>query len=138
MKNQLNVTLLAPGAMIEGNLILDHGLSLFGIVDGNLIANEGLLHIGQGGLVKGQVEGEHVRVDGTVEGDLHARGSLEINGRVKGNIFYCGSIRLGPSASLDGQLKRVGRELVIENTATASADPTPSNVQHLSRPASAV
>lgn len=115
MKNQLNVTLLAPGATIEGNLILDHGLSLFGIVDGNLIANEGLLHIGQGGLVKGQVDGEHVRVDGTVEGDIHARGSLEINGRVKGNIFYCGTIRLGPSASLEGQFKRVARELVIEN-----------------------
>lgn len=131
MKNQLNVTLLAPGAMIEGNLILDHGLSLFGIVDGNLIANEGLLHIGQGGLVKGQVEGEHVRVDGTVEGDLHARGSLEINGRVKGNIFYCGTIRLGPAASLEGQLKRVARELVIENRATEAVEP--SNVQHLPR-----
>ncbi|MEI7298640.1 polymer-forming cytoskeletal protein, partial [Paraburkholderia tropica] len=63
MKNQLNVSLLAPGAAIEGDLILDHGLSLFGIVGGNLIANEGLLHIGLGGLVKGMVDGEHVRVD---------------------------------------------------------------------------
>lgn len=131
MRTQLNVTLLAPGTMIEGNVILDHGLSLFGIVDGNLIANEGLLHIGQGGLVKGQVEGEHVRIDGTVEGDLHARGSLEVNGRVKGNIFYCGTIRLGPSASLEGQLKRVSRELVIENTAAEPAES--SNVQKLPR-----
>lgn len=131
MRTQLNVTLLAPGTMIEGNVILDHGLSLFGIVDGNLIASEGLLHIGQGGLVKGQVEGEHVRIDGTVEGDLHARGSLEVNGRVKGNIFYCGTIRLGPSASLEGQLKRVPRELVIENTAAEPAES--SNVQKLPR-----
>lgn len=131
MRTQLNVTLLAPGTMIEGSVILDHGLSLFGIVDGNLIANEGLLHIGQGGLVKGQVEGEHVRIDGTVEGDLHARGSLEVNGRVKGNIFYCGTIRLGPSASLEGQLKRVSRELVIENTAAEPAES--SNVQKLPR-----
>ncbi|QGZ67030.1 bactofilin family protein [Paraburkholderia acidisoli] len=131
MRTQLNVTLLAPGIMIEGNVILDHGLSLFGIVDGNLIANEGLLHIGQGGLVKGQVEGEHVRIDGTVEGDLHARGSLEVNGRVKGNIYYCGTIRLGPSASLEGQLKRVSRELVIEDTASRADDT--SNVQQLPR-----
>ncbi|WP_430233450.1 bactofilin family protein [Paraburkholderia tropica] len=133
MKNQLNVTLLAPGSTIEGNLILDHGLSLFGIVDGNLIANAGLLHIGQGGLVKGQVDGEHVRVDGTVEGDIHARGSLEINGRVKGNIFYCGTIRLGPSASLEGQFKRVARELVIENE--PSPGPEAANIQQLTRAA---
>ena len=135
MKNQLNVTLLAPGATIEGNLILDHGLSLFGIVDGNLIANEGLLHIGQGGLVKGQVDGDHVRVDGTVEGDIHARGSLEINGRVKGNIFYCGTIRLGPSASLEGQFKRVARELVIENGVKEVTEA--ENVQSIQRSAGA-
>ncbi|MCG5077237.1 bactofilin family protein [Paraburkholderia tagetis] len=136
MKSQhtLNVTLLAPGSTIEGNLILDHGLSLFGIVDGNLISNEGLLHVGAGGLVKGQIEGEHVRIDGTVEGDLRARGSLEINGRVRGNIFYCGTIRLGERASLEGQLKRVARELTIESPATV---PEPSNVQHLARATSA-
>ncbi|MEM5330797.1 polymer-forming cytoskeletal protein [Paraburkholderia sp. JHI2823] len=131
----LNVTLLAAGSAIEGNLILDHGLSLFGIVDGNVITNDGLLHIGVGGLVKGQIEGEHVRVDGTVEGDVHARGSLEINGRVKGNIFYCGTIRLGERASIDGQLKRVSRELAIESEPAAIAE-TP-NVQSLQRPATA-
>ncbi|MBU9210942.1 bactofilin family protein [Burkholderia multivorans] len=135
MKNQLNVSLLAPGATIEGDLILDHGLSLFGIVGGNLIANEGLLHIGLGGLVKGMVDGEHVRVDGTVEGDIRARGSLEINGRVKGNIYYCGTIRLGPAASLEGQLKRVSRELVIENGVTEVSDAP--NVQSIQRTANA-
>lgn len=135
-QNTLNVTLLASGSAIEGNLILDHGLSLFGLVDGNVITNDGLLHIGAGGLVKGQIEGEHVRVDGTVEGDVHARGSLEINGRVKGNIFYCGTIRLGERASIDGQLKRVARELVIENAAAAA--PEALNVQQLPRTASQV
>ncbi|WP_028215104.1 bactofilin family protein [Paraburkholderia mimosarum] len=131
----LNVTLLAAGSAIEGNLILDHGLSLFGIVDGNVITNDGLLHIGAGGLVKGQIEGEHVRVDGTVEGDVHARGSLEINGRVRGNIFYCGTIRLGERASIDGQLKRVARELTIESEPATIAE-TP-NVQSLQRPVTA-
>ncbi|MFM0154884.1 polymer-forming cytoskeletal protein [Paraburkholderia sediminicola] len=122
---QINVTLLAPGSTIHGDVILDHGLSAFGIISGNLVANAGLLHIAPGGMIKGQVEGEHVRIDGTVEGDVHARGSLEINGRVKGNIFYCGTIRLGPRAALDGQISRVSRELTIENGA--------SNVQHLTR-----
>src|SRR5579864_7686887 len=116
MKTQpLSVTLLAPGVTIHGDVILDHGLSPFGIVDGSLVSNAGLLHVGQGEIVKGQVEGEHVRIDGTEEGDVHARGILEINGRVKGNVFYCGTIRLGQRASLEGQIKRKSSELMIEN-----------------------
>jgi cytoskeletal protein CcmA (bactofilin family) len=130
MKPQpLNVTLLSAGLSIHGDVILDHGISNFGIVAGNVISNAGLVHIGPGGMVKGQVEGIHVRVDGTVEGDVHARGTLEINGRVMGNVFYYGSIRLGPRASLDGQIKRKS-DLTIENAA--------SNVQQLSRASSAV
>ncbi|CAG4923452.1 bactofilin family protein [Paraburkholderia gardini] len=130
MKSQApNVTLLSPGLTIHGDVILDHGLSTFGIISGSLISNDGLLHVGLGGMIKGQVEGEHVRIDGTVEGDVRARGILEINGRVKGNVFYCGTIRLGPRASLEGQISRVARELTIENGA--------SNVQHLARTTSA-
>ncbi len=128
MKTQpLSVTLLAAGVSIHGDMILDHGVSSFGIIDGNLISNAGLLHVGQGGMVKGQIEGEHVRIDGIVEGDVHARGILEINGRVKGNVFYCGTIRLGQRASLEGQIKRKASELTIENAA--------SNVQQVPRSA---
>ncbi|MFM0389205.1 bactofilin family protein [Paraburkholderia dipogonis] len=131
MKTQpLSVTLLAAGVSIHGDMILDHGVSTFGIIDGNLISNAGLLHVGQGGMVKGQVEGEHVRIDGIVEGDVHARGILEINGRVKGNVFYCGTIRLGPRASLEGQIKRKSSELIVENAT--------SNVQQISRTSNAV
>ncbi|MFM0082890.1 polymer-forming cytoskeletal protein [Paraburkholderia sediminicola] len=131
MKTQpLSVTLLAAGVSIHGDIILDHGVSTFGIIDGNLVSNAGLLHVGQGGMVKGQVEGEHVRIDGIVEGDVHARGILEINGRVKGNVFYCGTIRLGPRASLEGQIKRKSSELIVENAA--------SNVQQISRTSNAV
>ncbi|NVH76353.1 polymer-forming cytoskeletal protein [Paraburkholderia sp. JPY432] len=124
-----NVTLLCAGLSVHGSVILDHGLSLFGIVDGDVVSNAGLLHVGQGGMVKGQVQGEHVRIDGMVEGDVHARGILEINGRVKGNVFYYGTIRLGQHASLEGQVRRKS-DLTIENAAT--------NVQQLSRPAAAV
>ncbi|WP_175773036.1 bactofilin family protein [Paraburkholderia phenazinium] len=130
MKNQsLNVTLLAAGCTIHGDMILDHGVSTFGIISGALVANAGLLHVGIGGMVKGPVEGEHIRIDGTVEGDVRARGILEINGRVRGNVYYCGTIRLGPRASLEGQISRVGRELTIENQPSNQ----PSNVQPLAR-----
>ncbi|MGU7775687.1 bactofilin family protein [Burkholderia sp. MR1-5-21] len=113
----LNVTLLAAGAVIHGDLILDHGVSVFALINGSVISTTGLLHIGQGGMVKGQLQGEYVRIDGAVEGDVHAREMLEINGRVKGNVYYCGTIRLGPKAALDGKISRVARELVIEHAA---------------------
>lgn len=155
MKAQpLNVTLLAPGSTIQGDLILDHGVSMFGLVGGCLVATKGLLHVGVGGMVQGRVEGEHVRIDGAVEGDVHAKATLEINGRVKGNVLYCGTIRLGPRASLEGQVKRISRELTIESAAhesepvAISGSPREShpaeseasagaNVQHFPRPASA-
>ena len=79
-----------------------------------MISTQGLLHIGEGGLIKGSAQGEHVRIDGRVDGNVHARGSLEINGQVTGDIYYCGTIRLGPRASLNGTLKRVARMLTIE------------------------
>ncbi|MFM0520682.1 polymer-forming cytoskeletal protein [Caballeronia jiangsuensis] len=114
MKTELNITLIARGCAITGDMVVDHGISCFGLLDGGIISTEGLLHIGEGGLVKGMAQGEHLRIDGRVDGDVHARGSLEINGQVSGNIFYCGTIRLGPRAALNGTLKRVARMLTIE------------------------
>ncbi|WP_213766588.1 polymer-forming cytoskeletal protein [Caballeronia sp. dw_19] len=124
MKSNLNITLVAAGAALNGDLILDHGVSCFGLVDGSIVSTKGLLHVGEGGLIKGTAQGEHVQIDGKVEGDVHARESLEINGQVSGNIFYCGTIRLGPSASLNGALKRISKELTIENE---------SNVKEITR-----
>lgn len=37
--------------------------------------------------------------------------------RCAGDIFYCGTIRLGPHASLNGTLKRVTRMRTIETDA---------------------
>ena len=116
MKNNVNVSLLEAGIDIQGNVILDHGVSCFGIVKGSVIASRGLLHIGDTGHIIGNLDGEHVRIDGSVEGDVRARESIEINGRVDGNIYYSGTIRLGPDAVMDGQLKRVARDRVIEGT----------------------
>jgi cytoskeletal protein CcmA (bactofilin family) len=146
MKTELNITLIARGCAITGDMVVDHGISCFGLLDGGIISTQGLLHIGEGGLVKGMAQGEHVRIDGRVDGDVHARGSLEINGQVSGDIFYCGTIRLGPRAALNGTLKRVARMLTIETeseqeqasvAAPRSSEPavghTESNVTEISR-----
>lgn len=135
MKSELNITLISPGCTITGDMIVDHGVSCFGLLDGGIVATQGLLHVGSGGLVKGTAQGEHVRIDGRVDGNVHARGSLEINGQVTGDILYCGTIRLGPNATLNGALKRVPRMLTIEaeesrTAADRPAELTPTQAAH--------
>ncbi|WP_320534287.1 bactofilin family protein [Robbsia andropogonis] len=122
------VSLLSVGIDLDGNLVLDHGISVFGLVRGTIISSVGLLHIGETGRVTGNLDGEHVRVDGTVQGDIRARESIEVNGRVDGTIFYSGTIRLGPHAVIDGQLKRVGRDVLVN---PVGVSPEPSNVASL-------
>jgi cytoskeletal protein CcmA (bactofilin family) len=123
MKTIPNITLISAGCSITGDIIVDHGISCFGLCDGGLMSTQGLLHVGEGGLIKGSAQGEHVRIDGRVDGNAHARDSLEINGQVTGDIHYCGTIRLGPRAALNGTLKRLARMLTIE----VESDPAPAS-----------
>ncbi|KWR85403.1 hypothetical protein RN01_05100 [Cupriavidus sp. SHE] len=107
MTQPTTFSLIQAGLSIHGDVASDHGISCFGLVDGDLRATHGLVHVGPQGLVRGAVTGEHVQVDGTVEGDVAARKSLQINGRVKGRIIYAGTIRLGTNAALEGTINRV-------------------------------
>lgn len=102
-----NFSLIQAGLSIEGDIVSDHGLSCFGLVGGDLRSSQGLVHVGPEGLIRGAVQGDHVLIDGTVEGDVIARVSLHINGRVKGRIGYAGTIRLGPNAALEGTISRI-------------------------------
>jgi cytoskeletal protein CcmA (bactofilin family) len=105
--NTANFSLIQAGLSIEGNIVADHGISCFGLVGGDLLSAHGLVHVGPEGLIRGTVQGDHVLVDGTVEGDVVARISLHINGKVKGRIGYAGTIRLGPNAALEGTISRI-------------------------------
>ncbi|WP_153950208.1 polymer-forming cytoskeletal protein [Cupriavidus sp. U2] len=95
-------SVLRAGMSIHGDITADHGFTCLALVTGNVSASHGLLHIGRGGVVHGNVDGDHVVIDGIVEGDVVGRTSLVINGRVKGKIFYAGTIRLGENVSLEG------------------------------------
>lgn len=102
-----NFSLIQAGLSIHGDVASDHGISCFGLVGGDLRSSQGLVHIGPEGLIRGTVEGDHVLIDGTVDGDVAARTSLHINGKVKGRIAYAGTIRLGPNAALEGTISRI-------------------------------
>ncbi|AOY97757.1 hypothetical protein BKK79_38225 (plasmid) [Cupriavidus sp. USMAA2-4] len=124
MKQGLTFSVINQGMSIHGNVAADHGISCLGYVEGDVESMNGLVHIGPASIVRGRVEGEHVIVDGTVEGDVAARASLQINGRVKGEIYYAGSLRLGATASLDGRVTRVAA--LQQPAAPGASAPTPA------------
>ncbi|HVI89414.1 MAG TPA: polymer-forming cytoskeletal protein [Dongiaceae bacterium] len=100
-------SVLQAGLVIHGDIVVDHGVTILGYVDGDVTSTSGLVHVGPGGLVRGTVSGEHVVIDGTVEGSIAARRVLCINGRAKGDINYAGTLKLGNAASIEGQVTRV-------------------------------
>ncbi|WP_407513229.1 polymer-forming cytoskeletal protein, partial [Ralstonia sp. GP71] len=60
-------------------------------------------------VIKGSVTGQFVLIQGAVEGDVNAQVSLKVEGAVKGEIRYAGTIRLGPHANLEGRITRIPR-----------------------------
>jgi len=43
LKNELYITLIATGCAINGDMIVDHGVSCFGLCNGSVISTRGLL-----------------------------------------------------------------------------------------------
>jgi hypothetical protein len=97
---ELSVSIIAQGCSIEGNVTVERGLSILGLVNGDVYSHSGLLHIGESGRVKGNIVGQDVLIAGRIEGDVHAHGVLTIDGQVRGNIRYT-VVRLGEQADLD-------------------------------------
>ncbi|TPQ30622.1 bactofilin family protein [Cupriavidus pinatubonensis] len=87
-KSPIAISLLNYGICTHGDVVADHGISCGGLIEGNMTVTQGLLHVAAGAIIRGRAEGEHVLIEGTVEGGVAARASLEINGRVKGDIIY--------------------------------------------------
>lgn len=80
-------TLLGKGAQFDGKLTFDGTVRIDGDFTGE-IYSEDILVVGEGGYVKAELEIGSLVVEGTVEGNIHAKRSVEIHapGRVKGNI----------------------------------------------------
>lgn len=95
------LTIIAAGCSIRGPIESEKGLSIFGLVEGNVYVPSAIVHIGLGGRVIGDIEADTVRCEGYVEGDIIARTHLQVFGKVRGELHY-GTINLGVDADLDG------------------------------------
>jgi cytoskeletal protein CcmA (bactofilin family) len=106
-------TLIGKAATLNGDLEFAGGLHLDGRINGNVgsSANDGgALSVSESGFIEGNVEVTNIVMNGTVNGDMHARERLQLGGkaRVNGNVHY-GVIEMAPGAVITGKLVPLGK-----------------------------
>ena len=103
-------SLIAQGTRIEGNMKFTEGLRVDGEVFGDILAtpedNGSLLVISEAAMVQGAIQADHVIINGTVRGPVHARELLELQpkARIEGDVSYV-SLEMHQGATISGQLR---------------------------------
>lgn len=102
-------SLIAQGSRIEGSLKFSEGLRIDGEVVGDMRADPeqpSLLVISEQAVVAGEIHADHVIVNGTVRGPIHARELLELQpkARIEGDVSYR-SLEMHQGATITGQLR---------------------------------
>lgn len=102
-------SLIAQGSRIEGNLKFTEGLRIDGEVFGDISAQSdqsSILVISEAALVQGQINADHVIINGTVRGPVLARELLELQpkARIEGDVSYK-ALEMHQGAMISGQLK---------------------------------
>jgi cytoskeletal protein CcmA (bactofilin family) len=102
-------SLIAQGSRVEGHLKFTEGLRVDGEVIGDIRAlteEASMLVISEAATVVGEIHADHVIVNGTVRGPVHARELLELQpkARIEGDVSYR-ALEMHQGAVIAGQLK---------------------------------
>ena len=98
-------SIIAAGALLVGDLRVKGAVQLDGRLQGNLIAEEGLVRVSTGGLVEGEIHAQHVILDGEVTCYVYAAEHVELGSgaRLRGNLYY-GLMEMAMGAQVEGRL----------------------------------
>lgn len=104
-------SLIAEGSQIDGNMAFTEGLRIDGCVVGNLKASgdeASILVISESAKVTGEVVADHIIINGTVKGPIHARQMLELQpkARIEGDVQYA-ALEMHQGALIAGQLRPI-------------------------------
>jgi len=118
-------TLIGKATSVSGDVEFVGGLHVDGRVAGNVRSDQApgtTLTVSETGSIEGGVEVPNVTLDGTVIGDIQARGKVVIGptARVEGNVFY-GVIEMTLGAQITGKLMRLAPEAPAGAAAEARA-----------------
>ncbi len=104
-------SLIAEGSRIEGNFRFADGLRVDGTVLGNIRCNPDLasiLVISETASVTGEIHADHIIINGSVKGPVHARAMLELQpkARITGDVHYT-ALEMHQGAIVAGQLRPI-------------------------------
>ncbi len=104
-------SLIAQGSQIAGNFKFTDGLRVDGAVTGNIRANEdqpSILVISESAVVIGEAHADHIIINGTVKGPIHASVMLELQpkARIEGDVHYA-ALEMHQGALVAGQLRPI-------------------------------
>ena len=79
--------MLGEGVKMEGTLTFNHTFRVDGEFRGKIVKSERLV-IGEKGLVNGEIEVNSIACYGRLEGQIHAKGPVEVHpkGRIEGEL----------------------------------------------------
>ena len=102
-------SLIAAGSQINGNMRFTDGLRVDGSVVGNLRAADderSMLVISEAASVTGEIHADHIIINGTVKGPIHAAVMLELQpkARIEGDVHYA-ALEMHQGALVAGQLR---------------------------------
>ena len=108
-------SLIGQNTEIHGDVIFSGGLHVDGTVKGSVIAEKGedsVLTLSERGTIEGEVKVPNVVVNGSVIGDVHATGHVELAAlaRVHGNVYYS-LIEMAMGAEENGKLMHQAAEI---------------------------
>ena len=101
-------SLIGATTRIEGNVFFSGGLRVDGAVRGNVAGlpdQPATLVVSEQARIDGEVQAAHIVVNGTINGPVDARETLELQpgSRVRGDIHYK-SIQIQQGAVIEGRL----------------------------------
>ncbi len=119
-------SLISDGTQINGPIVFTDGLRVDGTVVGTIQGSEersSILVISETASVTGEVFADHVIINGTVKGPVHARLMLELQPRAKieGDIYYT-ALEMHQGAIIDGRLHPITVDLEVKPTLKLAAN----------------
>ncbi len=104
-------SLIADGSEINGNISFTDGLRVDGKVTGNIHSSEevsSILVISEIATITGEITADHIIINGTVKGPIHARKMLELQpkARIEGDVQYA-ALEMHQGALITGQLRPI-------------------------------
>jgi cytoskeletal protein CcmA (bactofilin family) len=104
-------SLIADGSQITGNITFTDGLRVDGQITGNIHASEevsSILVISEIATVTGEITADHIIINGSVKGPIHARKMLELQpkARIEGDVQYA-ALEMHQGALITGQLRPI-------------------------------